>query len=379
MCSGRVASVAPTSRPLSSASTSVLRLPFHQSRATRPVSPGADAPPARSARRARCTPRHGFVLDIGRRRMLHEPGEAVAHGRLARLVARTGRRRCRPRRRRRRPAPAARVRQAARWHVDVPRISISDPASSRRCRAHRHARRSVRHATATSVPSPRRSAHAGVSVPTRVPGATTDCPPPLPRRSRSKPGVQCLQVRVRRVALVLVPQALVAGGTGIAGNVPVSCQTTQSPPSTIRSARREDLGRLLEHLECLGQHPLRRDASAVPCQPGLAALRRHLGDASRLRLRRVVLPQLRPRVWLSGEPRIVHQRDANRRDGQHRADVKSMPSPTMSAAATPARRERLAHARLQRLEPVARVLQRPLGAERDAGRRQLLVDDAVPV
>ena len=87
MCSGRVASVAPTSNPLNSASTSVLRLPFHQSSATRPVSPGR-SPAARVAEHVvhgDLQPR-GLGLHVGRRERVHEPREAVADGRLSRLV-----------------------------------------------------------------------------------------------------------------------------------------------------------------------------------------------------------------------------------------------------------------------------------------------------
>ncbi len=82
-----VARVAPISRPLSSTSTRVERLPFHQSSANRPCSPGLCLAASSSSNVCTETPRSLAAAILRRHGIVHEPGKDVADAALAGLVA----------------------------------------------------------------------------------------------------------------------------------------------------------------------------------------------------------------------------------------------------------------------------------------------------
>ncbi len=135
-----------------------------------------------------------------------------------------------------------------------------------------------------------------------------------------------------------------------------------------------EVGVFVEHLEGLGELPLRRDLAAVAAYPGLAAMVRQFVYQVGLRLRGVVLPQLRigmraaDQVGQLAEGGAVSQRGHDRTGGEVRAYADHVS--WLDSCLAQGRRHRFA----QRLAPVLGHLQSPVGRQGLAGAGQDLVD-----
>ena len=211
----------------------------------------------------------------GGTRVLGEPGEDVADGRLAGLEAVEARhdavldhRRTSPRR------PRARS-PSRMWQVLVPMIITSVPGSVTPDGRGRHVRVDVRDRDrrpgAKPGPAPPR---ARSSTPARLPSGAIcarhllvddvlEAADRAPRSSRRTGS---------RRASTTSPCSRPCSSLRV--STPVSCQTTQSAASISRSAARVDLGRLAQDLQRLREEPLGRDLAAVALEPRLAPLAR---------------------------------------------------------------------------------------------------------
>jgi hypothetical protein len=190
--------------------------------------------------------------------------------------------------------------------------------------------------------------------------------------------VERAQVVLGGVPTVLM-DGLVPGCTRVARLV--ATQLPDDPVGRLDPAvgARIDLGILLEHLQRLGELPLGGDEPAVARQPGLATLAGHGVDAIRLRLRSMVLPELRIGVRAPGQLGRAAQRRAV---GEHRqwgggGEVGRDPDHALGSDAGGSQRRGDRPA--QHLEPVLGILQRPLRREPLARGRQHVVDHAVGV
>ena len=187
-------------------------------------------------------------------------------------------------------------------------------------------------------------------------------------------GCDRLEVFARRVCAVLV-HALVSRVARSVGEV-----SRELPGQPIDDV--EDLGGLrvqargaLEELEGLRQQHLGREHAAVAGQPGLATLSRDVDDASSLRGRSVVLPQLEvclrfAREFLAfahGHPGLVGEDDrctrAVQADAHHGGGVDARV------------RERPSYRFGHRHEVVAGYLQRKVGGEGFSGCDERAVHD----
>ena len=183
-----------------------------------------------------------------------------------------------------------------------------------------------------------------------------------------------LEVLARRVCAVLV-HALVSRVARSIGEV-----ARELPGQPVHDV--EDLGGLrvqargaFEELEGLRQQHLGREHAAVAGQPGLAALSRDVDDASGLRSRTVVLPQLEvclrfAREFLAfahGHPGLVGEDDrctrAVQADAHHGGGVDARV------------RERSSYRFGHRHEVVAGYLQREVGGEGFSRRDERAVHD----
>ena len=183
----------------------------------------------------------------------------------------------------------------------------------------------------------------------------------------------------RREPALAAPEALVAGAAGVAH--PRPRELADDPVAALDDRRRGvvDLGILLEDLERLGREPLRGALAAVVGEKRLAALPGERVDPVGLRLRRVVLPELGPRVRARRPLRQQTERPARPVDRQDRAGGEVDADPDDRLLRDARGGERLRHGLLDRRDPVARVLQRPVGAQPDARVRQCRVDHAVRI
>ncbi len=308
--------------------------------------------------------------------MLHEPREDVADAALAGLVAVEA-------------GDDAAVHDAAHarhfgeaiaeQHVARRRAHDGDQPSrlDDACRRHRDVRVDV----GDGDRDPRRQAHPAGRFGGQIAGAAAE------RRQRGRQlrrdeigeaGVERAEVVGRRVGAVL-EVGLVAGGAGVA-----RLDAAHPPDHPVGGLDQPiggaiDLRRLFEDLQRLGQEPLARDLAAVAGEPRLAARGGGRGDAIGLRLRRVVLPQLDPRVRVPAELGQRHQRRAVAFHRQHRAGGEVDGDAGHGARIDARLAHRLGHGGLQHVQVVERVLQRPLVAQphRRAGKR--LIDHAVRV
>ena len=173
------------------------------------------------------------------------------------------------------------------------------------------------------------------------------------RKGRVQPGKERL---IRKTARV---ERLVAQAGG-AARLPAG----QLPDQEVRRLRvvrhrAVDLRRLLQHLQQLGEEPLRIDQAAVQRQPRLAAPARQFGHAPRLPLRRMVLPHHHVGVRHTPEPRVKAQRHALRIHRQHGAGRAVQPD-AHDLRRVGGLRERGEDVK-QHVQIVLRVLQRPVG------------------
>ncbi len=155
-------------------------------------------------------------------------------------------------------------------------------------------------ATATAVPGGGpSSAAASLGQPAGAAAERQDRPRHLLVDDVLEPRVERGEVGAVGEPIPLRPHRLVAGGAAVArldaGELPDDPVGGLDQPV----GAGVDLGRLVQDLERLGEEPLGRDLAAVAREPRLAARRRHRRDAFGLRLRRVVLPELHPRVRLA--------------------------------------------------------------------------------
>ena len=135
----------------------------------------------------------------------------------------------------------------------------------------------------------------------------------------AEPGMERGQELSGRKPVVPIPEAFVPGRAGVADEC--ARQLRRDPVAGLdESGGRLEDGRILfENLQDLREQPLRRGASAVVAQERLAPRRREIVDAIRLRLRRVVLPQLDPCVRMRRPGRRQRQRLTAAIDRQNRA------------------------------------------------------------
>ena len=184
-----------------------------------------------------------------------------------------------------------------------------------------------------------------------------------------------------REAVALRPDRLVAGRAGVArldaGELPDDPVGRLDQPV----GRVVDLGRLVEDLERLREEPLGRDLAAVAGEPRLAPLGRDRVDPVGLRLRGVVLPELDPGVRVAAEAVDEAERRAvgDRRQHRARGEVDADADDVRGVDARLGEERR--HGFLERPDVVLGILERPVGLEAHVvvGRRQVLVDHAVPV
>ena len=230
--------------------------------------------------------------------------------------------------------------------------------------------------TATAIPSGRPVSAAAAGVSAGQAAERGDRVGQLVRGEGGEAGVERGQVVPGRVLPVL-ENALVAGGARVAGLGPA-----QLPDDPVRGldppvGQLVHLGVFVEHLERLGELPLRGDLPAVAVDPLLVALVRRRVDPVRLRLCGVMLPQLGIGVRPPGQMRELAER---RPGGEHRhaggrgevgahADHLAGVDPGVPDGG------RDGHA--QCLGVVAGVLQRPV--RRQFPPAQLAVDHAVRV
>ena len=179
--------------------------------------------------------------------------------------------------------------------------------------------------------------------------------------------------------VTILEDALVPGGARVAGLGPA--QLPDDPVRGLDPAVGElvDLGVFVEHLQCLGELPLRRDLPAVAVDPFLVALVRRRVDPVRLRLGGVMLPQLGIRVRTSGQLRkLAERRPCGAGEHRHaggRGEVGGHADHLARIDPGVPDRRRDDHA--QRLGVVAGVLQRPV--RRQLPPAQLPVDHSVRV
>ena len=176
-------------------------------------------------------------------------------------------------------------------------------------------------------------------------------------------GVELGQEGRRRVGAVLV-DALVAGGAGVADIG--AAELPHDPVGGLDEVVHRGIdGRgLLEHLQTLGELPLRGDQAAVAAQPRLVALAGQLVDAVGLRLRGVVLPELDVGVRLGGVLGDLAQRGAvgGRRQDRAGGEVGGDADDPVGVDARIGQRG--GHRRAEHLDVVGRHLERPVGPSR---------------
>ena len=184
-----------------------------------------------------------------------------------------------------------------------------------------------------------------------------------------EPRVQRRQEVAGRVAAVLV-DPLVAGGARVA-----HVATGELPDDPVRCLDEVvragvELRVLLQQLEALGELPLAGDQASVAADPGLPPRVRELVDPVRLRLGRVVLPELHVGVRPVDVPRQLAQRRPVRQHRQHRAGGEVGPEADHLAGSIPATRTASGTACAQHVDVVARHLQRPVRRQRPPRRRR---------
>ena len=197
-------------------------------------------------------------------------------------------------------------------------------------------------------------------------------------REVREPRVQRGQELLRRIRAVLV-DPLVPGRAGVpgllAGELPHDPVRGLDPPLAVPI----DLRRLLQHLQSLGELPLRGLLPAVPADPRLAALHRQGVDPVGLPLAGVVLPQLGPGMRPAGQAVGLAQRRAVGQRRQHRARGEVRRDPDHLGRVHPGRGQRRRNRQAQHVAPVLRVLQSPVRRQRTGPVRQRPLDHAVPV
>lgn len=213
------------------------------------------------------------------------------------------------------------------------------------------------------------------------PGARTQ----LPERVVELVGHERLEARrefaeeVAAGVLAVLQDALVVGRAGVAdvgaGQLPDDPVGRLDPVAH----RRVDVRGLFEHLEALGELPLRRDQPAVARQPLLAARPGQLVDPVGLRLGGVVAPQLHVRVRLGRELRQLAQRRSVHCGRNHRAGGEVGGDADDVGGVRAGRGQGGGDGGAQDVDVVRGHLQRPLRRQRPPGRRELAVDDAVAV
>ena len=163
-----------------------------------------------------------------------------------------------------------------------------------------------------------------------------------------------------RWVMAVLPDALVPGGAGVAGLRPA--QLPDDPVGGLDPALRPpvDLRVFLQQLQPLGELPLGGDLAAVAGDPRLGALVREGVDPVRLRLGRVMLPQLDVGVRAPGEPRQLAQRGPVRQRRQDGARGEVGADADDAGRVHPGGGDRGGHRRAQDIEVVLRVLQRPV-------------------
>ena len=196
-----------------------------------------------------------------------------------------------------------------------------------------------------------------------------------------QPGIERLEEVVRREAVVLRPDALVAGGGEVArlaaGELPDDPVGCLDQPV----GRRVDLGILVQDLPRLGHEPLGADFAAVAVQERVPALAGDLVELVGLGLGRVMLPQLHPGVRPVAILGQEAERRAVRHRRQHRAGGEVDAQPDHIGGVDAARLEDCRDRLLEDLDVVVRVLQRPIRFQPHAAGigRQALIDHAVGV
>ena len=207
--------------------------------------------------------------------------------------------RCRRRPRRTCLAPRPGRREDITWHVDVPITASIWPDSTARAAGALTCASTL--PTATTMPSGRPGPArrpAAVRVPAAVPSVGQRVlEPRLDEILEAR--VQLGQELARRIVPVLV-DALVTGRAGVTGLD--AAQLPDDPVGGLDPAPggRVDLGVLLEYLQRFGELPFAGDPPAVAIDPRLPRLMGEGGDPIGLSLRRMMLPQLGPRVGAVG-------------------------------------------------------------------------------
>jgi hypothetical protein len=191
------------------------------------------------------------------------------------------------------------------------------------------------------------------------------------------------EVRVQRGEEVAVgipavlQDALVPGGARVAdirtGELPDDPVGGLDPPLH----RGVDLGVLLEHLQPLGELPLRGDEAAVARQPRLLALLGEPVDAVGLRLGGVVFPQLHVGVRPVRELLEFGERGAVGGRRHHRAGGEVGTDADDVGRVDAGRPHRGGHGVPEDVDVVTGHLQRPVVAEARAATRQSLGEDRV--
>ncbi len=194
-----------------------------------------------------------------------------------------------------------------------------------------------------------------------------------------EPRVERREKLPRRKSALAAPESLVARAAGIAHER--ARELLHEPVAGLDERRGggEHLRVLLENLQGLGEQPLGRRPAAVVGQERFAARGRDRVDPVRLRLRRVVLPELDPGVRprrprgleRKRAPAGVHGKD--RAGREIHADADDVPRPDAGGRQGP--RDGFGGG----LHVIARVLQRPVRRQLRARARQRRVDHAVPV
>ena len=323
--------------------------------------------------------RLGSVVVEGRNAVVDEPGEDVAHSRLACFVAEEAR-----------------------------NYPIGDDAAGSgddRCVFRKHdvarARAHDCHERATRRDGRGRSRDVGVHVgngdgdPRRQPrpasGLFTEPAGPLAQTDDlaghlvidhvGEGGIERGEELGLREAVLGRPDRLVARGA-----VVPSLGASQLPDHPVGSldqaiGRPIDLRCLAQDLQRLGEEPLRGDLAAVSRQPGLPHLGREAVHVVCFGLGGVVLPELDPGVRLAAEFVQEAQRRAIGLRRQHRARREVHGDADHRRGVYAGARNDRRHRALERLEVIVGILQGPVRAQHHVriGRRQTLVDDAVGV
>ena len=195
----------------------------------------------------------------------------------------------------------------------------------------------------------------------------------LVAHERREAGVERGQERLARIRAVLV-DALVAGSARVADISP-----GQLPHDPVRGLdevvhRGVHLRGFFEHLQALGELPLRGDEPAVTRQPGLAGLTGQVVDAVRLWLCGVVAPQLDEGVRAGGELGDLAQ-GCSVDQGRHHGTGGEVGADPDHVRGVDARRAKgLRHRDLQDFDVVGGHLQRPLRRESLPGRQRSVED-----